>query len=352
MAPKSMKAAICRQVGGPVTVEEVDVPTPGPREVLVKLAAASLCSTELSVIDGMFGTGLFPVILGHEAVSLVEQLGPGSERYGLKVGQLVGAPPYSNMCLECHDCKNYGPDYCASRKVKGITAPGYFAEYAVVDAASAVIIADDESDLNVRNLSPIFCAGVTVWDALERGQIDPGQAVAIVGLGGLGQLAVQYATALGAKVFALDIQEEQLDVLKDTVHATINMKDLSPQQIVAKLKELNKGRGVEVAIVTAGSTHAYQAALPLLQPLGRLVVVGLPKEPISIPAGLLSAVCTKVVGARIPGQAAAQRCLDFSLRNHILPAVNQRQFRLEDLNEMIALMREGKVADGRMVIRF
>ncbi|KAL4937795.1 chaperonin 10-like protein [Aspergillus oleicola] len=352
MAPKTMKAAFCRQVGGAVTVEEVEVPTPGPRQVLVKIAAASLCSTELSVIDGMFGPGIFPVIMGHEAVSVVQELGPGTERYGLKVGQVIGAPPYSNMCLECYDCKKYGADYCPKRKVKGISDSGYFAEYAVVDAASAVVVADDASGFDVRQLSPIFCAGVTVWDALERARINPGQAVAIVGLGGLGQLAVQYATALGAKVFALDIQDEQLNSVKGTVDGIINMNDHPGPQLGAKLKELNNGHGVEIAIVTAGSTAAYQAALPLLQPLGRLVVVGLPKEPLSIYAGQLSAVCYKIVGARIPGQEAAQRCLEFSLRKRILPAVNARQFKLEDLNEMIALMREGKVADGRMVISF
>lgn len=276
-----------------MTVEEVDVPTPGPREVLVKLAAASLCSTELSVIDGMFGPGIFPVILGHEAVSVVEELGPGTEQYGLKVGQLIGAPPYSNMCLECYDCKTYGPDFCSGRKVKGISDAGYFAEYAVVDAASAVVVADDESGFDVRQLSPIFCAGVTVWDALERAKIEPGQSVAVLGLGGLGQLAVQYATALGAKVFALDIQDEQLNSVKGTVDGIINMKDHPGPQLMAKLKALNNGRGAEVAIVTAGSTAAYQAALSLLQPLGQLVVVGLPKEPLSIHAGQLSAICNK-----------------------------------------------------------
>jgi propanol-preferring alcohol dehydrogenase len=276
-----------------VTVEEVDVPTPGPREVLVKLAAASLCSTELSVIDGMFGAGIFPVILGHEAVSVVEELGPGTEAYGLKVGQLIGAPPYSNMCLECYNCKKYGPDYCPRRKVKGISDAGYFAEYAVVDAASVVVIADAASGFDTRQLSPIFCAGVTVWDALERSNLEPGQSIAVLGLGGLGQLAVQYATALGAKVFALDIQEEQLNSVKGATDGIINMKDHSGPELVAKLKELNNGRGVEVAIVTAGSTAAYQAALPLLQPLGRLVIVGLPKEPLSLHAGLISATCNE-----------------------------------------------------------
>lgn len=276
-----------------MTVEEVDVPVPGPREVLVRIAATSLCSTELSVIDGMFGPGIFPVLLGHEAVSVVEELGPGTEQYGLKVGQLIGAPPYSNMCLECYNCKKYGPDYCPKRKVKGISDAGYFAEYAVVDAASAVVIGENESGLDVRQLSPIFCAGVTVWDALERAEIEPGQTIAILGLGGLGQLAVQYATTLGAKVFALDIQDEQLNSVKGTVDGIINMKDHPGPQLVTKLNELNNGRGVEVAIVTAGSTAAYQAALPLLQPLGRLVVVGLPKEPLSIHAGQVSAICNK-----------------------------------------------------------
>jgi propanol-preferring alcohol dehydrogenase len=282
------------QIGGPVIIEEVEIPKPGAREVLVKLVATSLCSTDLSVIDGMFGPGVFPVIVGHEAVGLVEELGPGSEAYGLKVGQLVGAPPYGSMCLECYQCKEFGPDFCPKRKIKGITSPGYFSEYSLIDAASAVVVDDQAPCIDdVRRVSPIFCAGVTVWDALERGQIEPGQTVAVLGLGGLGQLAARYATALGAKVFALDVQAEQLAAVKKHVDGTVNMKDLPDAQVAAKLRELNNGRGVNVVIVTAGVAAAYKVALSITESLGRIIVVGLPKEPLSIHAGLLSANCSK-----------------------------------------------------------
>ncbi|OGE55062.1 hypothetical protein PENARI_c005G00862 [Penicillium arizonense] len=300
MAPETMKAALCKEegdnlsIGGAIIVEDVDVPKPGSREVLIKLAAASLCSTDLSVMDGMFGPKCLPVILGHEAVGVVAELGPESESYGLKVGQLVGAPPYTGMCLECHNCKKFGPDHCSAKKVKGINAPGYFSEYSLIDAASAVIVADDATRVDdVGRISPIFCAGVTVWDALERAQIEPGQSLAILGLGGLGQLCARYATALGAKVFALDIQDAQLNEVRNTVHEVINMKDLSPAEVDAKMKQVNNERGAEVAIVTAGSSMAYQMALSILEPLGRIVVVGLPKEPLSISAGQMSANCTK-----------------------------------------------------------
>ncbi|KAJ5924922.1 hypothetical protein N7454_007561 [Penicillium verhagenii] len=301
----------------------------------------------------MFGPKILPVILGHEAVGLIEELGPGSEAYGLEVGQLVGAPPYTGMCLECYNCKHFGPDFCAVKKVKGISAPGYFSEYSLIDAASAVIVPGEASQAeDVRRISPIFCAGVTVWDALERAQIKPGQTLAIFGLGGLGKLCATYAQALGAKVIALDIKDAQLDEVSNIAHGVINTSDLNPNQVATKLRESNKGRGAEVAIVTTGSSVAYQMALSLLEPEGRIVVVGLPNDPLLIPAGQLSAHCINIVGARIPGQAGSQRCLDFSLRQGILPSVNKREFKLEDLDEMISLMREGKVAEGRMVVRF
>jgi propanol-preferring alcohol dehydrogenase len=282
------------QIGGLVTVEEIDVPKPGPRQVLIKLAAASLCSTDISVIDGMFGPQLFPVILGHEAVGVIVELGPGSDSYGLQVGQVIGSPPYMDMCLECQKCKAFGPDFCSKKKVKGISAPGYFAEYSLVDAASAVIVADQEADVgNIKQVSPIFCAGATVWDALERGDIKPGQTVAIIGLGGLGQLAARYANGLGAKVIALDVQQDQLDAVKGFTHGTVNISNLQPLQVNGAISGLNNGHGADVVIVTAGVASAYQTALSIAEPLGRIVVVGLPKEPLSIHAGLLSGNCHK-----------------------------------------------------------
>lgn len=148
------------------------------------------------------------MIVGHEAVSVVEELGPDAASYGINVGDLVGAPLWHNMCFTCFDCQDAEPQFCTKMQVKGLTSPGYFAEYTVVDPARAVVIPKEYPVPSA--LAPLFCAGITFWDALNRAKLQPGETVAIVGAGGLGELASKYAQAFGAKVIALDVQDKQI----------------------------------------------------------------------------------------------------------------------------------------------
>jgi len=222
------------------------------------------------------------------------------------------------------------------------------------------VVAENLEEYNARNIgdirrvSPLFCAGITVWDALERAKLAPGETVAVIGAGGLGQLAIQYASSLGANVIALDIQDEQLKAVKVPGGAdqTLNTKGLDLGAVRTQIQALNKGSVADVVIVTSGVQIAYQTALSIVAIEGRIMVVGLPKEPIPINAMQLSGTCCSLTGARIPGAEGARRCLDFSLRRNILPNVNDRLFKLEDINEMVALMKKGEVAKGRMIVQF
>lgn len=326
--------------------------------------------------------GIFPVILGHEAVSVVDKLGPeAAVSYGFREGDLVGATLWHNMCMTCVNCKDVGTEYCSRNKMVGVTRPGYFAEFTLVDAANAVVIARGDSDGgdtgNIPSptvLSPLFCAGVTVWDALEQAHLHPGETVAVIGAGGLGELAIRYAQALGGYTLALDVRNEQLQACKGNggANENINTGALSPEAVREEIRRVNKGRAVDVAIVTASAVAAYQTAFDILRPEGRLVVVGMPAEsfPLSLTRFgamgfqyvlllvlisfycLLTALSNRMIGAKAPGRISTEKCLDFSLRKNILPRVNPRIFRLEEINEMVALMEDGQVQDGRMVIEF
>ncbi|KAL4861005.1 hypothetical protein BDV12DRAFT_204458 [Aspergillus spectabilis] len=238
-------------------------------------------------------------------------------------------------------------------QVKGLTAPGYFAEYTLVDATSAVVIPPDLS-IPDTSLAPLFCAGFTVWDALNRAKLQPGESVAIVGIGGLGELAAKYAAALGAKVFALDTRDEQLQAIKASgnANAVFNTTSVPAEEINARIAALNSGRGMDIAIVTSGAVPAYQTGLSILRAEGRLVAVGLPHGPVPLVLPLLTGQATQLIGSKVPGKEGAANCLEFYLRNGILPKVNPRKFKLEDINEMIDLMNAGQVQNGRMVIEF
>lgn len=182
--------------------------------------------------------------------------------------------------------------FCLKKQMMGITMPGYFAEYALVDAATAVVIpAAVRETVSLAELSPIFCAGITVWDAVSRARLVPGETVAVVGVGGLGEMATKYASALGAKVIALDVRTEQLRAVKEVgcVDEVLNIAE-SPvkEDVAAAVRCVNSGRGVDVVVVTSGSVQAYQTALTLLRPEGRLIAVGIPEEDMSFRMGMVA----------------------------------------------------------------
>lgn len=259
------------------------IPQPTGRELLVKVKAASLCHSDLGVLEGRYGIP-YPIIMGHEALSIVKQLGPEAAAYGFKVGDYVGASLFHDMCLECVDCRTAGPDFCPKKKMKGVTTDGCFSEYTLVDAASAVVVpikADSNDDL--RRLAPIFCAGITAWDALERAHIRIGETVAIVGMGGVGQMAAQYVHSTGAKVFGLDVRDEQLRASKadGIVDGTFNIGSLQHDELVKQIGEANHGYPVDHALVTSGEVEAYDTAVKILKTQGQLIMVGIPPKPIS-----------------------------------------------------------------------
>ncbi len=283
-----------QQLGKPLVIEQVPIPEPTGRQVLVKVKAASLCHSDLTIIAGALGPIPLPLIVGHEAIAVVEKLGPDAASHGIKIGDVVGTPLWQDMCLKCGNCQTAGPQFCPTMKIMGITSAGFFAEYALVDAAVAVVIPAENAERHAA-LAPIFCAGITVWDAIERANLKPGQTVAIVGAGGLGQTAVQYAHELGAKVIALDIRDEQLQACKadKTADEIVNTTGLGAAELVARIMQVNNGRLVDTAIVCSGVGPAYDTALAIVKAEGSVVAVGLPHQPISVNVTMFSTKAAK-----------------------------------------------------------
>lgn len=181
--------------------------------------------------------------------------------------------------------------------IQGVTVSGYFAEYALVDAATAVVVgqAADESKGPVTDLAPVFCAGITVWDALERADLKMGETIAIVGLGGLGAMAAQYAHELGARVIALDVRDEQLLAAKNegTVDEIINTTNLSLPELQMRVAQANGGALFGKAIVTSGASPAYATTLGVVAAEGLVIAVGLPAEPVPVNMLAIATRCTR-----------------------------------------------------------
>jgi D-arabinose 1-dehydrogenase-like Zn-dependent alcohol dehydrogenase len=230
-------------------------------------------------------------------------------------------------------------------KVQGFGHDGYYAEYAVVDARNTIILPDS---LDVTRAAPLFCAGVTAFHGVEECGLQPGQWMAVVGAGGLGQLGVQYAKAMGIKVIAIDIHDAQLKEAKEAgADHTFNSK--TDPDYVAKMVELTGG-GVDAAINFTASKAAYSSMPPMIRPVtGILMVVGVASEPIEFDSFALVFRHYIVKGACNGTCYNMPKAIEFSAKHGIQPSVDF--FSVEELPEMLRRMKAGE-ARGRMGIRF
>jgi alcohol dehydrogenase, propanol-preferring len=203
---KMMKAAVVRTFGKPLTIEEVPIPTPKRGEVLVKLIATGVCHTDLHAADGDWpAKPPLPFIPGHEGVGVIAAVGPDVN--GLKEGDAVGIAWLHAACGQCEFCMTGWDSLCRHQHNSGYTVNGSFAEYAI---GSAPYVGRLPPKTDFAEMAPILCAGVTTYKGIKETEARSGEWIAISGIGGLGQLAVQYAKAMGLHVAALDVTEDKL----------------------------------------------------------------------------------------------------------------------------------------------
>src|SRR6202042_2895064 len=204
-----MKAAILRDFKKPLSIEEVERPHPEAGEVLIQVEACGACHSDLHVADGdwtqLAGIVKRPLILGHEIAGRVVEKGPAV--HDLQIGDRVGVPWIHWSCDECEFCREGNENLCSRQKITGVTVDGGYAEFVKAPATHALKIPEQ---LSSSDAAPLFCAGVTVYRALQHAKIQPGQRLAVFGVGGLGQLAVQIGAGLGAAVTAIDVSDEKL----------------------------------------------------------------------------------------------------------------------------------------------
>src|SRR5208283_4406810 len=237
-----MKAAILHELRCPLTLEEVAQPKPGPREVLIEVEACGVCHSDLHVADGdwpqIVPITKRPLILGHEIAGRVVEKGAGVN--DLELGDRVGVPWVHWTCGECEFCLEGNENLCNRQKITGVTEDGGYAELVKAPASHALKIPEGLSSVEA---APLFCAGVTVYRALKHAKIQPGQRLAIFGVGGLGHLAVQIGQGMGASVTAIDVSDEKLAYAKSLgASTTLNAEALNV------VRELRRAGGVHMAI--------------------------------------------------------------------------------------------------------
>ena len=336
-----MKAAVLRGFKSRLSIEEVDRPIPGEDEVLVQVEACGACHSDLHVADGDW-TQLArivkqPLILGHEVAGHIVEKGAAVR--DLQVGDRVGLSWIHWSCGECEFCRQGTENLCPRQRITGVTVDGGYAEFVKAPATHVMKIPDALSALEA---APLFCAGLTVYRALQGAGIVDGQRLAVFGIGGLGHLAVQLGRAFGAEVTAIDISEEKLALARSfgaarTLHA----------QSTDVAKELRRQGGVHVALVTSAAKAAYDMAFYCLRPTGTLLVVGLPAENICFPPILMSAREIRIQASAVGTRQDLREVLAMAEAGKVRCQVDARP--LAQVNQALDQLRNGQVS-GRIVL--
>jgi len=266
---QTMKAAVAREFGRPLAIEDVPAPAPGPGEVLVKIEATGVCHTDLHAVDGDGPVKpIMPLIPGHEGVGYVAGLGKGVT--DLKEGDAVGIPWLHDACGRCEYCQTGWETLCERHHNSGYGVNGTYAEYAI---GSAAYVGHLPPNPDFAALAPILCAGVTTYKGLKETEAKPGEWVVISGIGGLGHVAVQYAKAMGMHVAALDVSQDKLD-LALALGADL-AANAATEDAVAKIVQATGG-GAHGVLVTAVSPGAFSQAIACTRRRGTVSLVGLP----------------------------------------------------------------------------
>ena len=332
-----MRAMQISEKGGPFELVTREVPAPGPGEALVRVHACGVCHSDMYAKEGAFPGVSFPVVPGHEIAGEIAGLGDGVE--GWEVGQRVGVGWFGGNCGHCEPCRRGDFIGCRNMEIPGVTMDGGYADYVVVKASALAAIPEE---LAAQDAAPLLCAGSTTFNALRGSGARGGDLVAILGVGGLGHLGVQYAVKLGFETVAIarGTGKEEL-ARKLGAHHYI---DSTAQDPAAELRALG---GAAVILATVTSADAMTAVLGGLGQRGRLLIVGASGEPMQVPPAMLIGGNTSIAGHASGTSQDSQDTLAFSRLSGVRPLIETLP--LEQAGEAYDRMMAGD-ARFRMVL--
>jgi D-arabinose 1-dehydrogenase-like Zn-dependent alcohol dehydrogenase len=306
-----MRAMQVSEPGGAFELVERDVPQPGRGEALVRVHACGVCHSDVFAKEGGFPGVSHPLVPGHEIAGRIESLGEGVQ--GWEVGQRVGVGWFGGNCAYCEPCRRGDLINCQNMEIPGITIDGGYADYVVVNARALASIPEELAD---EDAAPLLCAGITTYNALRRSGAHGGDLVAIIGLGGLGHLAVQFAAKQGFRTVAIARGAQKGELARKLgAHHYIDSTAEDPAE---QLSELG---GAKVVLSTVTSTAAMAATFGGLAPRGKLVVVGASMEPMPIPPAALIGGSTTIAGHASGSSRDSEDTLAFSVLADVRPIV-------------------------------
>lgn len=288
MTVKTMYRAMQVGPGGMLELVERPIPYPDPDQVLIRVEACGVCGADASNIERTDPTSLRPRGPGHEVVRRIEAMGINVSTMW-KVGQRIGVGRMDGHCNQCDQCRQGRFHLCRSQPIVGESIDDGYAEMMLACSTDLVAIPDE---LDAVEAAPILCAGIATFNALRKCGAEAGDLVSVLGIGGLGHMALQYARQMGFRGAAIGRgQDIAQDALALGAHVYIDSAEDDPP---AALKQMG---GAAAIIATANDSSAVSTIAGGLAPSGRMVVLGVGKDPLAIPAGLLVGGEREIVGS-------------------------------------------------------
>lgn len=313
------------------TVER-EIPIPQQGEVLLAVEACGICGADAMTIENT-NPDSFPRVPGHEVVGRIVAIGDPSSNYW-KIGQRVGIGRLGGHCNQCNECRQGLFNLCNHQPIMGSTHDGGYAEMMIAKETGLIAIPNELSSVEA---APLLCAGIATFNALKKSGAQAGDTIAILGIGGLGHLALQYARRMGFKVIAIGRgQDIHNQVMTLGAHIYI---DTDQDDAVKKLQQLGK---VQVILTTITHAEVSSELFSALAPRGKLIVVGVGKQPLVISAPLLVGGERIVQGTITGTPYEIEKTLDFSLLADVRAMIET--FPLEQAQTAYLKVKSGKVS--------
>lgn len=316
----TMKAVQIPHAGGDFELVERPIPEPGVGEVRVKVEACGICHSDAYVKEGTFPGITYPRIPGHEIAGYVDKVGEGVSNW--KSGQRVGIGWHGGHCFVCSACRSGDFINCKQGKVTGITHDGGYAEY-IISPQEALALMPDE--LKSIDAGPLLCAGITTYNALRNSGARGGDLVAIQGVGGLGHLAIQFASKLGFRTVAISGSESKKDLAFQ-----LGAQSYLNASSVNVAEELQKLGGAKIILATAPNSDAITNIIDGLGREGKLLVVAASVDPIQVSPLQLIMGRKSILGWPSGHAKDSEETLDFSALSGVRPMIET--FPLEQVN--------------------
>jgi len=325
-----MRAVHVSEPRGPFEIVEREIPEPGPGTVRVKVQACGVCHSDSLVKEGLMPGIQYPRVPGHEVAGLVDAVGPGVTWWS--PGQRVGVGWHGGNCGHCDSCRRGNFFAClTSSKVTGLTHDGGYADYMIAPAETLALIPEE---LSAVEAGPLLCAGVTTFNALRNSGAGPGELVAILGIGGLGHLAIQYSVKMGFKTVAIARGAD-----KEPLSRQLGAWHYIDSQATDPAAELQKLGGAKAILATATSGKAMTSVIGGLGINGKMLLIGA-ADPIEVSPIEFLMARKSVLGWYSGTSIDSQDTMDFSALFGVR-SMNET-YPLEKVNEAYERMMSGK----------